>query len=53
MPEPDLIELFARPLNDLGIRYLVSGSVAAMLYGEPRVTHAEGAELIRRDPALI
>ena len=39
MPEPDLIELFARPLNQLGIRYLVSGSVAAMLYGEPRVTH--------------
>lgn len=39
MPEPDLIELFVRPLNDLGIRYLVSGSVASMLYGEPRVTH--------------
>jgi hypothetical protein len=39
MPEPDLIELFVRPLNDLGVRYLVSGSVAAMLYGEPRVTH--------------
>ena len=39
MPEPDLIELFAQPLNDLGVRYLVSGSVAAMLYGEPRVTH--------------
>jgi hypothetical protein len=39
MPEPDLIELFVFPLNQLGIRYLVSGSVAAMLYGEPRVTH--------------
>jgi len=39
MPEPDLIELFVRPLNDLEIRYLVTGSVAAMLYGEPRVTH--------------
>ena len=39
MPEPDLIELFAVPLNQAGIRYLVSGSVAAMLYGEPRVTH--------------
>ena len=39
MPEPDLIELFVRPLNQLGIHYLVSGSVAAMLYGEPRVTH--------------
>jgi hypothetical protein len=39
MPEPDLIELFVFPLNRLGIRYLVSGSVAAMMYGEPRVTH--------------
>ena len=39
MPEPDLIELFVFPLNRLGVRYLVSGSVAAMLYGEPRVTH--------------
>ncbi len=39
MPEPDLIELFARPLNLAGIRYLISGSVAAMLYGEPRLTH--------------
>jgi hypothetical protein len=39
MPEPDLIELFVEPLNQFQIRYLVSGSVAAMLYGEPRVTH--------------
>ena len=39
MPEPDLIELFAQPLNQAGVRYFVSGSVAAMLYGEPRVTH--------------
>lgn len=39
MPEPDLIELFVHPLEQAGIRYLVSGSVAAMLYGEPRVTH--------------
>ncbi|MGH7950786.1 MAG: hypothetical protein ACREFE_02540 [Limisphaerales bacterium] len=39
MLEPDLIELFVRPLDRFQIRYLVSGSVAAMLYGEPRVTH--------------
>lgn len=38
MPEPDLIELFVQPLTLAGVRYLVSGSVAAMLYGEPRVT---------------
>lgn len=39
MPEPDLIALFVRPLDQLRFRYLVTGSVAAMLYGEPRVTH--------------
>ena len=39
MPEPDLIELFVRPLDRLQFRYLVTGSVASMLYGEPRVTH--------------
>ena len=39
MPEPDLIELFVGPLQSTGIRYIINGSVAAMLYGEPRVTH--------------
>src|SRR5438552_11526041 len=39
MPEPELSLLFIRPLNRLGLRYLVSGSVAAILYGEPRLTH--------------
>jgi hypothetical protein len=39
MPEPDLIELFAHPLYQAQIRCFVTGSVAAMLYGEPRVTH--------------
>lgn len=39
MLEPDLIELFVGPLKPQGIRYILSGSVAAMLYGEPRVTH--------------
>jgi hypothetical protein len=33
MPEPDLIELFVRPLDRLQFRYLVTGSAAAMLYG--------------------
>jgi len=39
MLEPDLIELFVRPLERLQFRYLISGSVAAMLYGEPRFTN--------------
>ena len=40
MPEPELSLLFIRALNRGGIRYLVTGSVAAILYGEPRLTHA-------------
>ena len=39
MPEPELCLLFLRPLNRLGVRYIISGSVAAILYGEPRLTH--------------
>jgi len=39
MPEADLIELFVGPLQSAGIRYFISGSVVAMLYGEPRVPH--------------
>lgn len=39
MHEPELFLLFVRPLNLAGIRYVVSGSVAAVFYGEPRLTH--------------
>ena len=39
MPEPELSLLFVRPLNQIGARYLVSGSVASILYGEPRLTN--------------
>jgi hypothetical protein len=37
MPEPELSIFFIRPLNLAGIRYAVSGSVAAIIYGEPRL----------------
>ena len=39
MPEPDLLELFVARLEAMGANYLVTGSVAATLYGEPRATH--------------
>ena len=39
MPEAELFLLFVRPLNHAGLRYVVSGSVAAIFYGEPRLTH--------------
>jgi hypothetical protein len=35
----DLVSLFITPLNRTGLPYMVTGSVAAMLYGEPRMTH--------------
>ena len=38
MPEAELSLLFLRPLNKLGVRYIVGGSIASMLYGEPRFT---------------
>ena len=39
MPEPDLISIFISRLNRTGIRYMVTGSVACIIYGEPRLTH--------------
>lgn len=39
MLEAELSLLFLRPLNRLGVRYIVSGSVASILYGEPRFTN--------------
>ena len=39
MPEPELFLLFVRRLNVAQIRYMVTGSVAAIFYGEPRLTH--------------
>lgn len=50
MPEPELSLLFVRPLNRLEVRYVVSGSVAAILYGEPRLTHdVDFVVILRRE----
>ena len=39
MPEDrDLFLIFIRPLNRLGISYMVTGSAASMAYGIPRMT---------------
>lgn len=35
----DLLTLFVDPLERLGLDYMVTGSVASMLYGEPRLTN--------------
>ena len=39
MPTPDLVSLFVEPLNHLGVTYLVTGAVAAIVYGEPCLTN--------------
>ena len=39
MGEPNLFQVFINRLNKLGIRYMVTGAVAAIVYGEPRLTH--------------
>jgi len=35
---PDLIRLFVVPLNTLEVPYMITGAVAAVVYGEPRFT---------------
>jgi hypothetical protein len=36
--EPDLIGLFVAPLETTGIRYMITGGVASVIYGDPRFT---------------
>jgi hypothetical protein len=38
MPVPSLLQPFIEPLETLGLPYCVTGSVAASVYGEPRLT---------------
>ena len=39
MPTPDPILLFIKPLNNLGVPYMVTGATACIAYGQPRLTH--------------
>lgn len=38
MQDPDFISLFVAPLERAGITYMITGSVASSIYGEPRNT---------------
>lgn len=38
MAAPTWIEYFTQPLERLGIAYMITGSVASMMYAEPRTT---------------
>ena len=39
MQEINLFQLFTNPLNAMGVKYMVTGAVANIVYGEPRLTH--------------
>jgi hypothetical protein len=39
MHQVDFFLLFTEPLDQAGLQYMVSGSVASMVYGEPRLTN--------------
>src|ERR1700690_423831 len=39
MQGPNLFGLFASRLNDQKLNYMITGSVASIVYGEPRLTH--------------
>lgn len=38
MTDPDLISLFIRPLEAASMKYMVTGGVASVIYGDPRFT---------------
>jgi hypothetical protein len=39
MQQPELLSFFVDPLEKAGLSYRITGSVAAIFYGEPRLTH--------------
>jgi hypothetical protein len=39
MLAPELFLFFVKPLNQSDLRYIIGGSVAAIFYGEPCLTH--------------
>ena len=39
MPGPNLVDIFISRIEGLGIPYVVTGAVASIIYGEPRLTN--------------
>lgn len=39
MQPPDLLHIFIEPLEKHEVEYVITGSIAAVFYGEPRLTH--------------
>jgi hypothetical protein len=38
MPEPNLFQIFVSRMNQLSLTYMITGAVAGIIYGEPRLT---------------
>ena len=51
MPAPDELSLSAERLEAIGALYMVTGTTAAILYGQPRVTNDLDVVLSLDDPA--
>ena len=52
MPEPELFLLFVRPLNRAGIRYVVTGSIAAILFATMAAAATKSVSL-SQVPAVV
>jgi hypothetical protein len=50
---PDLISVFVAPLNALGLTYMVTGAVAAIVYGEPRLTNDIDLVIVLDDATVL
>lgn len=53
MPAPDPLAPFLDPLERLGLPYCVTGSVAASVYGEPRLTADIDVVLLLAAPDVV
>jgi hypothetical protein len=56
VPEPSPLEPFVARLERLGVPYMVTGSTAGIVYGEPRMTHDVDiviALTVRDIPAIV
>lgn len=52
MPAPNAALLFIRLLQQADIEYVVTGSIAAIVYGEPRLTHDLDAVIDVRETSI-
>ena len=52
MPDPEPFLIFTRTLSRLGIPHMISGSVAAIFYGEPRLTNDVDIIVLLKDADL-